>query len=172
MRPFGATGLQISAVSFGAGAVGGAVIGGEPEDRVAIMRYAMDRGINWVDTAPYYGSGKSEEHLGQIFRALGDRPYISTKVRLWPGDFEDIGAAIERTARESLARLGLERVELLQLHNRVHVVRDLDREAISVDDVLGPGGVADALERLRGLRLTQHIGFTGLGDAEALHALI
>ena len=55
LRPLGATGIEISAIVFGAGAVGGAVFRGEPADRVETVRRALDAGVNWIDTAPGYG---------------------------------------------------------------------------------------------------------------------
>jgi D-threo-aldose 1-dehydrogenase len=63
LRPLGRTGLDISEIVFGAGAVGGGVFRGEPEARLETVRRARDAGINWIDTAPSYGNGESEENL-------------------------------------------------------------------------------------------------------------
>ena len=62
-RSFGKTGLEVSEVIFGAGAVGGMLINADDETRRTAIRMALDGGINWIDTAAAYGSGKSEEAL-------------------------------------------------------------------------------------------------------------
>lgn len=171
-RPLGRTGLTIPAIVFGAGAVGGAVFTGEPAARTAVLRRALELGLDWIDTASMYGNGASEENLGRILPELGARPRISTKVRLGAGDLGDIPGAVERSIEGSLKRLGRDAVTLLQLHNRIEGSRDASGGALSVDDVLGAGGVAEALDRVRSDGRTQLIGFTGLGDADALHAVV
>jgi aryl-alcohol dehydrogenase-like predicted oxidoreductase len=171
-RPLGNTGLHISAIVFGAGAVGGAVFRGEREQRLETVRRALDAGINWIDTAPGYGDGQSEENLGWILPELGATPHVSTKVRLRPEDLGDIGGAVERSLSASLARLRLPRVDLVQLHNPVGLTRDDSRGRFALDDVLGHGGVADALDALRDAGLARFCGFTALGDVQALHALV
>ncbi|MDA1146120.1 MAG: aldo/keto reductase, partial [Chloroflexi bacterium] len=69
-RPLGKTGLQISEIVFGAGAVGGGVFRGERDERLETVRHARDGGSNWIDTAPGYGNGQSEENLAWILRDL------------------------------------------------------------------------------------------------------
>ena len=170
-RPLGQTGLQIPAIVFGAGAVGGAVFNGPMGARTAIVRKALDRGIDWFDTASSYGDGQSEENLGRILRELDATPSISTKVRLGDEDLGDIPEAIARSAGASLERLRQPSVELLQLHNRIGMRRG-DAGQLSVEDVLGSNGIAEGLERAREAGLTRLIGFTALGDTDALHALI
>ena len=171
-RPLGRTGLQISAIVFGAGAVGGAVFRGEREQRLATVRRALDAGINWIDTAPGYGDGQSEENLGWILPELGATPHVSTKVRLRPQDLGDIRGAVERSLTDSLARLRLPRVDLVQLHNPVGLARDEARGRLAVGDVLDNGGVADALDAVRGAGLAGHVGFTALGDVAAIHEVV
>ena len=171
-RALGRTGLTVPAIVFGAGAVGGAVFTGEPAARTAVVRRALALGIDWIDTASMYGDGASEENLGRILPELRAAPRVSTKVRLAPEDLDDIPAAVERSLDASLGRLRRDAVTLFQLHNRIEDVRDGRTGALGVDDVLGAGGVADALERVRAAGRTQLIGFTGLGDADALHAVL
>lgn len=170
-RPLGTTGLDIPVIVFGAGAVGGAVFTDPMGIRTAIVRKALDRGIDWFDTAPSYGDGESETNLGRILRELDARPSVSTKVRLNEEDLADIPSAVARSVAGSLGRLQQPAVELLQLHNRVGAQRG-DAGQVSVEDILGPNGVADALDRARDAGQTRLIGFTGLGDTEALHALV
>ena len=77
-RTLGKTGIEVSEIVFGAGAVGGLLIRADPATRVEAVRRALDHGVNWIDTAPSYGDGQSEENLGAILKELGATPYLST----------------------------------------------------------------------------------------------
>lgn len=131
MRPFGLTGMAITRVGFGAWAIGGpdwAVGWGAQDDRESViaLRHAIDRGINWIDTAAIYGLGHSEEVVRKALSELpADRhPYIFTKCGLvWdPANRKaaprQIGApaSIRREVEASLSRLGVERIDLYQMH--------------------------------------------------------
>jgi len=172
LRPLGDTGLQISAIVFGAGAVGGGVFRGEESQRLETVRRARDHGINWVDTAPSYGDGQSEENLGWILRELDWLPNLSTKVRLSADEMDDIPYAVRNSMEESLKRLGRDAVQLIQLHNRILPERDAATSAVGIADVLGPGGIADAFDDLRKAGFASFSGFTALGDADVLHQLV
>lgn len=130
-RPLGTSGLEITTVGFGAWAIGGGgwAFGWGPQDdddSLAAMRHALDRGINWIDTAAVYGLGHSEEVVGRLMRELParDRPYVFTKGGLvW--DEKDPMAdpsrvlrpeSIRREAEASLRRLGVDRIDLYQFH--------------------------------------------------------
>jgi len=69
-RTLGRTGLKVSALAFGCGDVGGLMVRGEPADRERAVARAVELGINYLDTAPSYGSGQSEKNLGAVLRAL------------------------------------------------------------------------------------------------------
>jgi aryl-alcohol dehydrogenase-like predicted oxidoreductase len=129
--PLGTTGMRITRVGFGAWAIGGGgwqFAWGTQDDAasIAAIRHAIERGVNWIDTAAVYGLGHSEEIVAQALRDMGpnDRPYIFTKAGLvW--DEHDratpprrIGdpASIRREVEASLARLGVERIDLYQMH--------------------------------------------------------
>lgn len=164
-RTFGRTGLQVSQLVFGAGYVGGLLVLASDDVRRRVLRRALDAGINWIDTAPLYGQGRSEEALGWLLAEMKLRkPHLSTKVRLDPGKLDDIPGEIERSLHDSLRRLRRESVDLLQLHNPIGAAAG----AIGVDDVLGKDGVADGLERMREQGLTRFIGLTALGEAPAI----
>ena len=93
-RHLGRTGLEVSLLTFGCGAVGGLMTAGRAADQDRAVAWARDNGINHFDTAPLYGQGASEENLG---RALGrDRAgvIVSTKVRLSEADQADLAGAI------------------------------------------------------------------------------
>jgi aryl-alcohol dehydrogenase-like predicted oxidoreductase len=131
VRKLGKDGPEITRVGFGAWAIGGGgwSFGWGPQDdaaSLAAMRHALERGINWIDTAAVYGLGHSEELVGKLLRELpaGDRPYVFTKCGLsWDeknpmGEFRrDLHPARVRSECEaSLRRLGVERIDLYQFH--------------------------------------------------------
>jgi len=124
-RVLGGTGMEISVVGFGAWAIGG---GGwewgwgpqDDADSVAAIGRALELGVNWIDTAPIYGFGRSEEVVGRTIKKMSDRPYIFTKCGLEGrngiGVNELKAEAIERQCEESLKRLGVETIDLYQIH--------------------------------------------------------
>src|SRR5262249_49486819 len=86
-RVLGRTGIRISALSFGAGRVSGLMTDADADARRATVARAIEVGVNWFDTAPGYGQGRSEANLGQALaevRAV-DKVHLATKVRL-PAD--------------------------------------------------------------------------------------
>ena len=88
MRPFGRTGMQLSVLGFGCGAVGGLMVRGAPADQERTIARALDAGVNYFDTAWQYGEGESEKNLGRILQALKPaNAVVGTKVRLQPEDF-------------------------------------------------------------------------------------
>ena len=172
LRPLGNTGLEISSIVFGAGAVGGGVFRGEESQRLETVRRAREHGINWIDTAPGYGDGQSEQNLAWILRELDWDPNLSTKVRLTAQELDDIPYAVRNSMEESLKRIGRDTVQLIQLHNRILPQRDPATGAVGIDDVLGPGGIADAFDDLRASGFARFAGFTALGDTDVLHQLV
>ena len=130
-RELGRTGMSITTVGFGAWAVGGGGWGGgwgdqDDADSVAAIRHAVDRGINWVDTAPIYGFGRSEQVVGRALREIpaDDRPYVFTKCGLvWDPSDDEPGPSnvmapdsVRREVDASLHRLGVDRIDLYQVH--------------------------------------------------------
>jgi len=169
-RILGKTGLRVSALGFGCGNVGGLMVRGAPADRERAVARAIELGINYFDTAPSYGDGQSERNLGRVLKALGAEVYVGTKFRLHLEDIGDIRGAIARSLEASLKRLDMDRVDLLQLHNRIAPERSEDAGAISVRDVLDE--VVPALQVLKQQGKTRFYGITGLGDTAALHQVI
>jgi len=122
-RPFGRTGLEITRVGFGAWAIGGNMWGPQVDaDSVAAIRHAVERGINWVDTAAVYGNGHSEEVIAEALEPLGsrERPFVFTKGGIIRdaegGNPRRLAADIRRQCEDSLRRLRVERIDLYQLH--------------------------------------------------------
>jgi aryl-alcohol dehydrogenase-like predicted oxidoreductase len=124
--PLGATGLEITRVGFGAWAIGG---GGwefgwgaqQDEESIAAIRRAVDLGINWIDTAAAYGFGRSERVVGQALEGLADRPYVFTKASLLDDGTGHVRHSLKRDsilreAEASLRRLGIDAIDLYQIH--------------------------------------------------------
>ena len=109
-RAFGGTGIEVSEIVFGGGFVGGILLHADDETRRATIRRALDRGVNWIDTAPIYGDGKSEEALGWLLAEVEETPYLSTKVLLATDRLSDIPGQIEESLHASLRRLDRESV--------------------------------------------------------------
>jgi D-threo-aldose 1-dehydrogenase len=171
-RTLGCTGLEISRLAFGCGAVGGVVFNAPADEGREAVRRALAAGVNWFDTAASYGDGRSEQRIGEILRELGASPRLSTKVGLKPEELDDIPGAIRRSLERSLARLGRDSVDLFQLHNQVTAARGDRRGSLGIEDVLGNKGAARAFEQLRGEGLFGWSGFTGLGDPGPLRRVV
>ena len=169
-RTFGRSGIQVSEVIFGAGAVGGIVIHKDDATKREAIRRALAGGINWIDTAAQYGNGKSEEALGWLLPESGATPYLSTKFGLDVENLKDIPAQIEERLTASLARLKRTSVDLLQLHNRIG--SKPGGRVMTVEQILGKNGVADGLDRLREKGLIRHMGITGIGEAPSVCEVI
>jgi aryl-alcohol dehydrogenase-like predicted oxidoreductase len=121
----GATGMEISCVGCGAWAIGGAGwwhAWGDQDDEqsIAAIRQAVELGINWVDTAPIYGLGHSEEVVGRALQGLDDRPYVFTKASLYEKDGAVAHSlerdSIRREVEASLSRLQLDVIDVYQVH--------------------------------------------------------
>lgn len=169
-REFGTTGLEVSELVFGGGFVGGLLLHANDDVKREAIRRALGGGINWIDTAPSYGDGASEEALGWLLKEIDETPYVSTKVRIDLAKLDDIAGQVEESIQESLQRLQQGSVVLLQLHNPIQP--NPGNGALGVDDVLRVGGVADALENVREQGLSRHIGMTALGDAASVCSVL
>ncbi len=169
MRAFGRTGLRLSALGFGCGAVGGLMVRGAPADRERALARAIEAGVNYFDTAVQYGNGESEKNLGRALRTLKPaNAVVGTKVRLRSAEFPDIAAAVTRSLEGSLQRLGLERVDIFHLHNAVTVAGG--GEALSARQVLQE--VVPAFDQLFRAGKTRFLGLTAVGDTAALAEVV
>jgi aryl-alcohol dehydrogenase-like predicted oxidoreductase len=176
-RELGRTGLRVSMLGFGCGNVGGLIIRGTYQDRVRAVARAMEAGTNYFDTAPSYGNGQSERHLGEVLRELHANVHVGTKVRLAPDEFTGLRGGIVRSVEASLQRLGRDSVDLIQLHNRISHQRRPNLEersdgdtTVSVQDVLGE--VVDTFQQLQGEGKVRFYGITAVGDTSALHEVL
>src|SRR5438309_1297141 len=120
LRNFGRTGMQLSVLGFGCGAVGGFMVRGDPRDQERTIAHAIAAGVNYFDTAVQYGNGESENNLGRVLQRLKPASVVvGTKVRLAPSEFDRIADAVTMSLEGSLTRLGLDRVDILHLHNSI-----------------------------------------------------
>jgi aryl-alcohol dehydrogenase-like predicted oxidoreductase len=125
-RVFGQSDLKITPIGIGAWAIGGgqweyAWGAQDDSESIAAIHAGLDRGINWIDTAPAYGLGHSETIVGRAIKGLAKRPYVFTKCSLVWDDSRKIShnlqaASIRREAEASLKRLGTDSIDLYQIH--------------------------------------------------------
>ena len=165
-RELGRTGLTVSALGFGCGAVGGILVNGEQHEMMRVVAYAIEEGITYFDTAADYGGGESERSLGRILQELRSDALVGTKVRVRLDAPATIEQAICESVEASLKRLRRERVDLIQLHNAVAVQRVPERHWLSVEDV---ALAVRTFEQLHQAGKVGCWGINGLGDTEALH---
>jgi len=167
-RPLGRTGLAVSAVGYGAWGIGGSLwIGADDEESVRVLNRAVDQGVNLIDTALGYGMGHSEVLVGRLVRERSETVYVATKVPpknlLWPA-VRGVPVAqcfparhILYCAERSLKNLGVDRIDLLQLHTWQ-------------DDYLDEDGWRDALSELKQSGKVRFVGIS-VNDHEPASAL-
>ena len=156
-RIYGRTGMNISILGFGCGAVGGLMVRGAAADQEKAVGRALDVGINYFDTAVQYGMGASETNLGRTMKVLKPADvFVGTKVRLPAADFGRISAAVTESLDGSLARLQMDHVDIFHLHNAITVNGGGDTLSAAqvLNDVVPAFGVAeggqDAISRHHG----------------------
>jgi aryl-alcohol dehydrogenase-like predicted oxidoreductase len=167
-RRLGKTGLSVSVLGYGCGAVGGLMVRGDPAEQDRAVGRATDAGITYFDTAALYGDGASERNLGRVLRGLRAAVTVGTKVRIGAAGRGGIGAAIAASLEASLRRLGRDSVDLFQLHDPITTAGDA--AAFSPEAVLGEA--VPALERLRDQGKLRWFGITALGDPAALRRVL
>lgn len=169
LRNFGRTGVRLSVLGFGCGAVGGLMVHGEAADQERAVARALEAGVNYFDTAVLYGDGESETNLGRILQKLKPAGVVvATKVRVPQADFGRIADAVTNSLEGSLTRLRLDRVDILHLHNPITVAGG--GAALSAGQVLED--VVPAFDRLRRQGKIGFLGISAVGDTAALHRVI
>src|ERR1700675_4684443 len=169
LRVFGRSGMQLSVLGFGCGAVGGFMVRGDAADREGVIARAIAAGVSYCDTAVQYGNGESEKNLGRVLQKLKPANVaVGTKVRLPPSEFGRIADAVTMSLEGSLRRLGLDQVDIFHLHNPI--TETGGGLALSVRQVLDD--VVPAFERLRAQGKIGFLGMTAVGDTAALQQVI
>ena len=126
-RPLGRTGIEVSEIGYGAWGIGGTQWGGADDDEsISALNHAIDRGLTFIDTALAYGDGRSERLVGKVVGSRPETIHVATKVPpkngIWPAPddarIEDVYPAehLRDCAESSLRNLGLDTIDLLQLH--------------------------------------------------------
>ena len=164
--PLGQTGLEITRVGFGAWAIGGGgwEFGWGPqndEESIGAIHRALEQGINWIDTAAAYGFGRSEKIVGRALDGVAERPYVFTKSSLLEGPDRRVVHSLKRDsilseAGDSLQRLGVDAIDLYQIH-----------WPIPAEDI-GEGWAA--LAELKEQGLVRHIGVSNF-DVDQLRRI-
>jgi aryl-alcohol dehydrogenase-like predicted oxidoreductase len=168
-RQLGRTGLRVSVLGFGCGAIGGLLVRGAYPEMVRTIARAVELGINYFDTAAIYGDGRSESSLGRVLAELRPNVLIGTKVMVQEAKLDDIAGAVIRSVEASLKRLGRDSVDLIQLHNPTAAERQSGQRCMTLSDVETTVG---AFERLRDQGKIRFWGINGLGETDALHDAI
>ena len=147
--------MRVSVLSFGASSLGGVFHEVNLEDCVETVRKALDGGINFIDVSPAYGETLAEANLGKALDGIPrDRYYLATKMGAYSeakGDYDYSADRTERSLHESLKRLGVDYVDLIQCHD----VEFADPDQIVTETL-------PMLQRLKKEGLTRFIGITGL----------
>ena len=151
----GKTGWAVSAIGYGAAPLGGAYGSFDEAEAIRSIQTALDLGVNFFDVSPYYGLTRAETLLGQAFKGIArDRFYLATKVGRYghtEKDFDFSTARVTRSVEESLQRLGVSHLDLIQCH---------DIEFASLRQVIDEA--IPALEKLKAQGKVRAIGITGL----------
>lgn len=157
-RPFGATGIAVPPIAVGCAPLGNMPdtfgYGVSEEEALATVRAALDSPIDYLDTAASYGESESERRIGLVLRERGGLPagaVLETKIGREPGGPFD-GDSMKRRLERSLELLGVDRLEIVYLH---------DPESIGFDAAMAPGGPVETLERYRDEGVIEHVGVAG-----------
>lgn len=157
-RPFGKTGLMVPPIAVGCAPLGnmGTTFGYDvaEEDAVATILAALDSPIPYIDTAAHYGDGESERRVGLALRKRGGLPknaILQTKEGR-DGQNDYSGDTVKRRMERSLKLLGVDRIDIVYLH---------DQEWTTFDAAMAPGGPVDVLQRFRDEGVVGHLGVAG-----------
>lgn len=170
-RRIGATDLLVSEIGCGCGGNAGLMTKGEAAEQTRVVAHALDRGITYFDNAPDYGNGKAEENLGRALKELRARPVITTKVEIRAENLADIPGHILRSVEESLRRLQIETIDVLQIHNgptaRPPCMDGAYYATLWLQDYLRPGGALEGVRRVLESGKARYAGFICRGDDTA-----
>ncbi|XP_012135029.1 uncharacterized protein LOC100880182 isoform X2 [Megachile rotundata] len=129
-RPLGKTGLLVSKLSLGGGPFGCHYNSFNEDEAIEVIRQGIKQGINYIDTAPWYGQGRSETIIGKALKGIPRKAYyIATKVGRYELNYENMFDFSKEKTRnsfnDSLKRLGLDYVDVIQVHD-IEFAQSLD----------------------------------------------
>jgi L-glyceraldehyde 3-phosphate reductase len=176
-RRIGATNLAVSQIGFGCGGNAGLMVRGTAAEQESVIGRALDSGISYFDSAPDYGDGLSEENLGRTLQVLKARPTINTKVEIRAENLNDVANHVVRSVEDSLRRLRVDAVDIVQIHNGPVSNRPemagRDYKTLWSEDYTRRGGAMEGLQRLIDSGKTRYAGLISRGnDAPEVGALI
>ena len=158
-KPFGQTGLSVPPIAIGCAPIGNMpeafAYGVTEEEARATIHAALDSPIPYIDTAALYGDGESERRVGLVLRERGGLPpnaFLQTKQGRDPKTDDYSGETVKRRMERSLALLGVDRIEVVFLH---------DQEWTTFDAAFAPGGPVDVLQQFREAGVIGHLGVAG-----------
>jgi aryl-alcohol dehydrogenase-like predicted oxidoreductase len=174
LRTLGQSDMKITRIGIGAWAIGGGSweFGWGPQDdaeSIAAIRAGLDRGINWIDTAAAYGLGHSETVVARAIKGLATRPYVFTKCSLVWDEFGKIGHSlnadsIRREAEASLQRLGVDTIDLYQIHWPAWNGNSENASPGSIEEAVG------AMAKLKAEGKIRHIGVSNFNARQMQRA--
>jgi len=152
----GKTDMMVSKLGFGGSAIGGIYTETDDKTSHAVVRLAISKGINYIDTAPWYGNGRAESVLGQALKNIPRQAYyLATKIGRYSPDIKEMfdfsAERVVQSVEESLSRLNLDYLDLVQVHD-LEFAPNLD---IIINETL------PALQKLKESGKTRYIGITG-----------
>ena len=154
-RTLGKTGLKVSALSFGASSLGGVFRDVQHDEAIRAVHVSLDLGINFIDVSPYYALTKAETVLGAALKGIArDRYILATKVGRYGhtiADFDFSAKRVTASVDESLARIGVDHIDVIQCH---------DIEFGNLDQVVNE--TLPALRKLQQSGKVRFVGITGL----------
>jgi len=175
LRTLGQSDLKITPIGIGAWAIGGGeweFAWGPQDDQqsIAAILAGLDHGINWIDTAAVYGLGHSETVVGRAIKGLHTRPYVFTKCSLVWNKSRTIShnlqaASIRREAESSLKRLGLDTIDLYQIHWPAWSGNPESASPGSIEEAVGTLALLQAEGKIR------HIGVSNFDAPQMQRAL-
>ena len=167
-RKVGNTELSVSEIAFGCGGNAGLMVRGERREQIRVVSRALELGITYFDNAPDYGNGIAESNLGKVLKEIGSRPVINSKVEIRASDLGDIAGHVVQSVEASLIRLGVDHLDMLQIHNGPSSVPPHLEGAVYtqlwLEDFLRTGGACEGVARLQQAGKIRHAGFICRGD--------
>lgn len=167
-RRIGATDLALSEIGFGCGGNAGLMVRGSAAEQERAIGRALDLGITYFDNAPDYGDGHAEAALGRALKALRARPLVNSKVEIRAENLGDIAGHVERSVEASLTRLGLDHLDVLQIHNGPSAkpvkLEGRGYARLGIDDYFGAGGAIEGVERVLRAGKARVAGFICRGN--------
>lgn len=167
-RQMGDTDLRLSEIAFGCGGNAGLMTRGSADEQERAIARALELGVTYFDNAPDYAAGVAERNLGRALRALKVRPIVNSKVEIRAENLGDIAGHVVRSIDESLDRLGLDHLDVMQIHNgpaiRPPRLEGKVYRQLWIEDFLRPNGALEGVRRVLDAGKARYAGFICRGD--------